>query len=204
MSIIEQVTKYSCYGAIWQRIFLLEYIGFALWTFNNIFPAAVMQNRCIVLFKQIDHFRDWQTIRRTDAHCLISEVSSYHHKMVLKLWPNHTESAQRVILHNPSSQYRGSGLLFGLFFSIWPFDGSWLISLVLPFAKMDDKQQEMQSGISAGFENLTFKTVKLPGARQFWLERIATAFYPEQMHTCLHLIEISFLPSVHAEGMKSM
>lgn len=89
------------------------------------------------------------------------------------------------------------------FFSIWPFDGTWLISLVLPFGKMDDEQKELQSGVSVAFEKLTFKAVRLPRARQLWLQRIATAFYSEQMHTCLHLIEIRVcLPSVHAGDTK--
>lgn len=94
------------------------------------------------------------------------------------------------------------GCCLAFFFPIWPFDGTWLISLVLPFAKMDDEQKELQSGVSVAFEKLTFKAVRLPRARQLWLQKFATAFYPEQMHTCLHLIEIRVcLPSVQLNSL---
>lgn len=59
-------------------------------------------------------------------------------------------------------------------------------------------KKELQSGVSVAFEKLTFKTVRLPRARQLWLQGIGSAFYLEQTHTHLQLIEMKVcLPSVH-------
>lgn len=69
------------------------------------------------------------------------------------------------IIQAVDTEDQGCCLAFS--FSIWPFDGTWLISLGLPFAKMDDEQKELQSGVSVAFEKLTFKAVRLPRAREF-------------------------------------
>lgn len=83
------------------------------------------------------------------------------------------QKAGRVILYNPSSQYKELGPRFGLFFSICPFDGSWLISPGLAICQTDGEPKEPESGVSVAFEELTFKTARLPKAGEL---RIAAAF----------------------------
>lgn len=122
-------------------------------------------------FIQADHQANY-----SNAQCLISAMCRYHHKTRVKLWPNHTESGQRAMLHNPGGRYRGSA-------PVWPLTAPDWSAQALPLAKMFDKQQELRSGASVVFEKLTFRSAKLPEARQ--------RFTPASTVS---------LPSVHAGG----